>query len=89
MKKYLLKEFIKQVIKEEITKPTRVCSACDKTHYPMGSNVSHGICKRHFIETMSEMKVDKDEIKRMVDTYDKTTGWAPDLGEKGNPFTHS
>jgi hypothetical protein len=62
-----------------------VCAWCAPGGPP---GTSHGVCRRHFIETMREAGVPEETIKTKVARKDKEGNWSPDLGTDTPAMEH-
>ena len=58
----------------------RACSNCQKEfNISSSSDESHGICKRHFIEFLKQLKISNEEIQNMLNKH-KDDEFCKDLG---------
>jgi len=65
---------------EQGVQPTSMCTDCAKEHGVRDRNISHGVCKRHFLEWAKANYMDQRETDQMVANTEEAGGFAPDLG---------
>ena len=60
----------------------RVCAFCSTEFprlVPQGVEVTHGVCKRHYLETLRLAGVPEDKLQETLSR--RTCDWCPDLSE--------
>lgn len=69
--KAIIKECIFEVLNE--SNVIKMCADCQKEYHlddmVKGLNVSHGICPRHFLETMNNMGISKFTEKELLEKH--------------------